>query len=498
MSEFNKPIASKTQQILKDLGYEIKISHAYELLARLAGEKNWHVGKARGAEFLSLIAKIKQDFPDTLAVEDESGLKALKEALELNLFRDKFYLGDFVNPAKGQLLKNFQIEPNALFVGESGSGKSASAALSLLFWLLNNSDQSFVFITDRLNGATDHYDAIGDGYPQAFQRLNTKERIIAAIELAYEELIHRRELFNSLQAESLSAYEETTGHKMTRLLIIMEEFDNISSNILNFNKEFKNPGTPAFKFHQIMRSGRSLGVWVIATSQKSGREDIPAKIIPNFTQKQVFRISREESVYVLGNTKASEIPVDKRGHCETDYGMVKFPQITKEQQKELIMRFYKPLTSGFAYLTDEIIQNTIQFATSSVPAGFNLFSMSNFVKNILGQNPSLVVRFLHERLGQEVQKIDPDLNEHEISHILKDTNGVKIAIMIRFGKKHLVTQKHIDRLQSGMAVNGCARGIIYTSSVVPTEIYQAATEAKIEILDQEDLLRLARQVDNKI
>jgi hypothetical protein len=48
----------------------------------------------------------------------------------------------------------------------------------------------------------------------------------------------------------------------------------------------------------------------------------------------------------------------------------------------------------------------------------------------------------------------------------------------------------------GLAAYGCSRGIIYTTvSDIPIAVYRAAVEAKIEVVDEEDLLRLARQIE---
>jgi len=49
--ERNKKAARRVQQILAELGYpDVKLNHCFELLARLAGHKNWHVATAKDVD----------------------------------------------------------------------------------------------------------------------------------------------------------------------------------------------------------------------------------------------------------------------------------------------------------------------------------------------------------------------------------------------------------------------------------------------------------------
>lgn len=275
--------------------------------------------------------------------DDEFNLKRWLSDLDAGEFRDYWNLG--VSEQKKWLRKSFSSEPNAIFIGAMGSGKSVAANFTILTWMLANSDQTVLFIADTLKGAND-YQALFD-YDQVFPVLSSEAGIHRVIDLMYDEAMARREAFNEVQAENIHEYEKkirkktsNPDFKLARCVLLIEEFHAIPYNILNFDKDFKIPNTSAFKFHQIMRIGRSMGTWVIACSQKGTKSDVPSEIIPNFTQKQIFRVNRNEASYFLSDTKAAEIRTDQKGRCETDYGSIQFPYVPMATQRKLLKKIY--------------------------------------------------------------------------------------------------------------------------------------------------------------
>jgi hypothetical protein len=418
------------------------------------------------------------------------------EDLDAGTFRDRMCLGVCEANGGSYLLKQFSIEPNALYVGAMGSGKSVAACFSLITWMLSNSDQTILFVVDAVKGAND-YKALWPYTSQVYPVLSSENGIIRVIDLIYREAMQRREIFNSVKAESINAYEKITGKKMARVILMMEEFHSIPYAILNFDRDFKTPNTPAFKFHQIMRIGRTMGTWVMAASQKSTKSDIPPEIVPNFTQKQIFRVSRQESAYVLGDSKAADIRSDQKGRCETDYGAVQFPYMSQETQVKLLAERMQPLTAECAYLKDQVIKDYIEGKSNEEL--YRLQKLPDLVSSIASYDAELVIRILHKRLNHTVESVNSMTDNHGISHVVTWPNGVKVAIMIRVGDKVKVTQKHVQRLESGLAYYGCSRGIIYTSVTdIPSAVYRSAVDAKMEVVDEEDLLRLARQIEDNM
>lgn len=411
------------------------------------------------------------------------------------VFREKMCLGICEQNGGTYLLKQFSIEPNALYVGAMGSGKSVAACFSLVTWMLSNSDQTLLFIVDAVKGANDYRSLFKyQDTNQVFPVLSSEVGIHRVIDLIYDEAMARRELFNSVKAESIHAYEKATGKKIARIILMFEEFHSIPYAIMNFERDFKVPLTTANKFHTIMRIGRTMGTWVMAASQKSTKSDIPSEIVPNFTQKQIFRVSRAEAQYILGDSKAADIRSDQKGRCETDYGSVQFPFMPVETQEKLLDKYMQPLTAECAYLTPQVIKDYL--GGRSTEELYRLKKLSDLVQMIDNIDGEIVVSMLHKFLGHTIESVNSLTDNNALSHVITWKNGTRVAVMTRVGSKIKITKKHVMQLSNGMATHGCSRGILYTSANdLPQTLYKDCIEAGIELVDHEDFLRLARQIE---
>lgn len=109
-----------------------------------------------------------------------------------------------------------------------------------------------------------------------------------------------------------------------------------------------------------------------------------------------------------------------------------------------------------------------------------------------------LIKAIHSRLGHKVVLVDMNLDPFGIAAIVEWPNKGKIAIMIRDGSKK-TTGKHLHKCSKGMSNFGCDRGIIYLfEDEIPQSLYRDAIDLKIELLDNEDSLRLVRQIDAKV
>lgn len=424
--------------------------------------------------------------------DNDFSLSRYLRDLEEDEFRDRWNLGVCEANGGSWLLKDFTKEPNAVFIGAMGSGKSVAANYTIMSWMLANSDQTVLFITDTVKGAND-YQALFE-YEQVYP-IHSEAGVHRVLDLMYDEVMARREAFNEVQAESIIEYERKTGKKLSRIVLLMEEFHAIPYALLNYDKDYKIELTSAFKFHQIMRIGRSMGAWVVACSQKGTKSDIPSEIIPNFTQKQIFRVSKAEAAYFLSDVKASEIRSDQKGRCETDYGSVQFPYMPMGTQRQLLKKYMKPLESECCYLTPKLIEDYLN--GKSTEELYRLKKLDQLVQGIEAFDHELVVAMMHKKLGHKVTPVDSKIDPFGISLILDWPNKGRVAVMIRVGKAKL-TGKHLHKLSKGMDAMGCQRGILYTSAEdLPQSLYKNAGDRGIEIVDHEDMLRLARQIEHK-
>lgn len=425
--------------------------------------------------------------------------------LDSGQFRDRYVFGVLENEVKIQKV-DMSKSPNALYVGSMGSGKSKGAVFSIITWMLANSDQTVLFIVDPMKGANDYASLMEKDskdrkkYKQIYPVLSSEQGVIRLIDMLYDEAMSRREKFNEVQAESFLDYEKKTGKKVARVITLMEEFHAIPYAIMNFYPDFKVDLTTANKFHTLMRIGRSYGIWFVACTQKSTKSDIPTEMVPNFVNKNVFKVTRGEATYLLGDTKAAEITPEQKGRCVTEYGPAQFPLFEDKEtdtERKLLKKYVKPLEAECFYLNDAIILDVL--SGKSTKDQYKHKKLTDLIKGIESYNAELVITLLHEKQGHRVEQLDSTINNFGISHIVYWNNDIKVAVMTRChanGRK--ITGKHIGRLKKAMDFNECTHGVIYTSATdLPNTLYKISNELGIEVVDHDDMFKAAYKVESE-
>lgn len=431
-----------------------------------------------------------------LPPEDKKVFNAEAYLHDLNQgkFRGEFNLGICGMERGSWVLKNFEGTPNGLFVGAMGSGKSSACVFTVLTWMLANADQTILFIVDIVKGAQD-YKLFFD-LPQTYL-VDSDVATIRTLDLAFDEVEARNKKFKEVGAKSVSDYENITGKKMSRILIVIEEFHAVNV-MMQFDREFKNEGTPAYKFYQLMRIGRSMGVWFLVCSQRSLSSDIPKEVVGNFTQKQIFQVTKGEASYVFGDDRPSKIPSSLKGRCyNTEVGEVQFPKISDGDMSRLLKNYIKENDSECAYLNEKIIIDYLKGKSNKEIYRHKKFiDLVNQLKTV---DADIVIEMMHEEMGYEIIKIED--NSERIAHIIigKTQNGTKerVAVMVKNDISKM-SEKYLRQLLNGMMKFKCDRGIVYTTAATPPKgIYNFAKLNFIEIVDFEDAKELAQKIDYK-
>jgi hypothetical protein len=432
-------------------------------------------------------------FPPRAA--NEFSLQRYITAIESGEFRDLFNLGVCETGGGTWLLKDFTQEPNALFVGTMGSGKSYAACFTLATWLASNSDRTICFIADASKGANDYsalfkYDQV---YPITSDGgRNAPELIGRVIDMVFSEAMARKDLFNENQSISIKDYEVKTGKSMARIVVMLEEFHSIPYNIWEFDKNFKKSHTIANKFHQLMRIGRSFGIFFCAASQKSTKSDIPTEVVPNFTQKQIFKVSLGEATYVLGRPEPAQLTSAQKGRCYTEYGAVQFPYLPKETQSIILDRFVKPLDANCAYLTPELIMDYLD--GKSPKELYRLKKMSELAEALESFDGELVLQIIHEKIGNQVERVDSKIDNFGVCMIITTPNGERKTVMYLQDSK--IGHKTLDKLSSSILYHKCSGALLYClGENFAHGVYRSAGDRGIKIYDHEDIKLISRQID---
>ena len=274
-----KKLAKKVQKASKKLGYDVKLTHALEIISNVNWDQEWN---AVNAQFNQLDKKYKEEIEslkETLSIEmnlqkrvtlediqnKQINLHIIKRLLLTENLKDKMNLGLLIE--EGQfLLKDFMATPNALFVGSHNTGKTLSSRYTIMNWMIGNSDQTNVFIVDTIKGANDYKELFV--YDQV-KKISSPNQVHKLVDLLYQECIYRKDKFQKIGARNLKEYEAKTGEKISRCITILEELHSLSYNVLNFDKDYVIKGTTANKLIYLMRTGIALGIWFFGISQKA-------------------------------------------------------------------------------------------------------------------------------------------------------------------------------------------------------------------------------------
>lgn len=484
-SENNKPIISKAQVLLKEYGHDVKTGHLYEIFSKLAGESSWNVAKVKKTSFLEKVVGLFSSGEKAAYSKEVNSARVayLKSIQDQNI---DFDLGLLVESNK-LLKKDFTKEPNAIFVGSLGSGKSVAMANSLVSWVARHKENGLVFLVDHLKGASDYHSLFD--YDNVYPILNSEQGLLSAIDMLYDELLARRESFSLNKSENIYDYERKTKNQLNQCVIAFEEFHSVPNRILNYANNYQVEGTPAYKLHQIMRTGRSYGIWVWAASQRATFSEIPANLLSNFVNRFVFRSSKSEVGILLSDLqKITEISSNEKGKCNSNEGVVQFPFFNKEEQKEILMSDSKNLKFNCLFLTPKKIDSYL--SGKSLEMQLEHKSVLELCRSIDTLPPEKVLEKLHQSMGDKVGIVEPN-NPYMLSLIIKKQGGVRIAVMFR-GFNDPLSAKHLGLVKKSLEVYDCYRGIIYTSKQdISDELYKIALDNKIEIIDKEDLIRLA-------
>ncbi|MEK2647526.1 FtsK/SpoIIIE domain-containing protein [Bdellovibrio sp. BCCA] len=456
---------------------------------------------------MSLFSKIKAKFDSMFIphqdVVDVSLLSFLK-AWANGLFDKKIFLG--YNVDTGEFwVENMKDNPHVLIVGSTGTGKSGSGSTIVALWTLINAHRTVIILNDVKKGADDykgikHLPNVYEATQTAGARLGVppEEMIRRGIDLAFAEIEHRQNKFNERGANDIDSYEAITGEEVSRILLVYEEFHAIPEKVLNFSKEYQIPHTPAAKFFDIMRIGRSAGVYVVAISQSALKSDFPPEIVSNFMNRIFFKVRASESTYIFQDLRAAILNSNIKGRGESANHPVHVPYMDSTKQGELI-RYYVDDTLGCTaknfFLTHEIIEKYL--GGESPKDLYKIRKKKEIAESISNLDGQAVISVLHEFMGHEFEEVDPNKNIQSYCGLGIDEQSRRFAVSYcNFKLKH----KHVDAMRDAVKELKLSYGIIYcTEETVSSSVLSHALrdeKSKVKILDAGDIVKIATLIDN--
>lgn len=304
------------QKLLKDYGHEVKTGHLYEIFSKLSGEKSWNVAKVKNISFQKEL-NLDTDYENTQNINEH--IKMLWDK-ELNQLNENELLFGYSLEKRTIVKRDFTKFPNSLFVGSMGTGKT-NAQISTLKSFINKPN-SIAYICDAIKGAQDYQNMFSN--PKVIPVLDDKLKLIETIDSVHLELKRRLKIFDESEVFSLEGYKNKTGIELDRVLIVLEEFDYICKNLLVKGIELTTLGN---KIKDILRTGRTLGIWVSACSQKSITSDILEPLLRGFCNRFIFQISSADAEILINGAGEliKHLTQEDRGLCISEDGIIHFP-----------------------------------------------------------------------------------------------------------------------------------------------------------------------------
>jgi hypothetical protein len=196
--------------------------------------------------------------------------------------------------------------PHALLAGGTGSGKSNLIHV-LIHGLLNrySPDELNLYLLDYKEG-TEFNVYAGNAAPQIklVSIESDAEYGVTVLEHLNEELKRRANLFKKVNAKDIAAYRKTTGEKLPRVLLIVDEF------YVQFQASSETAGKGTKLFTNIFKQGRSFGVHVLlATQSLAGMSEFINPFLSQLGCRIALSCSTEDSERILSleNSEAAHL-----------------------------------------------------------------------------------------------------------------------------------------------------------------------------------------------
>lgn len=211
-SESNKELISKAKELLKEKGYEVKTSHLYDIFAKLAGHKDWHVASAKDAPLASAIKSYVKE-----------NIEAITKGNVVEYIQTFFIKENKTHDEKEEfeLFNPYLPAWNYSITGQTGSGKSVISNKILNLTMKNHSSPGKTPMVNifSTSGDSDFFNFVTLFGGKTINFFNRNRPKIQLLELT---------------AENSRPTPLKIKEMKERLLRINSDFTNVEEKILDF------------------------------------------------------------------------------------------------------------------------------------------------------------------------------------------------------------------------------------------------------------------------
>ena len=202
---------------------------------------------------------------------------------------------------------------HGIVAGRSGKGKTVflDNIISRAVTIYNPDELRFILVDMKGIEFNDYKNL---PHVQAFSSDSNVENGIKVVEFLQAEFKNREALFNSVDAKNIVDYKEKSGKIMPRLLVVIDEFQNL------FTGNYK---TDAFVedilIKQVLRIGRAYGVHLLCCTQSLG-DGVRSSFLNNIPLRIAFQMTPDQSrsFLAINNSAADILKVGEAIYNEQD------------------------------------------------------------------------------------------------------------------------------------------------------------------------------------
>ncbi|HSW46952.1 MAG TPA: FtsK/SpoIIIE domain-containing protein, partial [Phycisphaerae bacterium] len=190
------------------------------------------------------------------------------------------------------------VAQHGLIAGKTGSGKSTLLHVlvtNLALWY--SPDEVEFYLVDFKKGVEFKvYVTSGLPHARAIAVESDREFGLSVLQRVDSELTRRGELFRKLGVQDLAAYRKTSGQKMPRTILIIDEFQEF------FSEDDKLAQDAGLLLDRLVRQGRAFGIHLLLGSQTiGGTSGLARSTIGQMAVRVALQTSEADSQIILGD-----------------------------------------------------------------------------------------------------------------------------------------------------------------------------------------------------
>lgn len=447
----------------------------------------------------------------------EGDVKSYVKAIESGRFKDKIVFG-ISDEERGFHSLDPVKQPGALYCGGMGSGKSIAMRFSVGTHIAVNSENTFYILVDTLKGMTDYTmlfkddtDDFGNIIKEnpykknVVAAVNDTSKIVPVVDMIHAECMSRKEEFSRVGANNIYSYDRIMQEKaeesgenfdgLARMMICIEEFHAIpNSPQVKFAMRVDQQGSIANKLKELMRVGRSYGIFFMFATQRATSEDVPSQLKPGLSMMMAFRMNNPGEASAMNLPHAQEIGVKQRGRCAYEDGFIQYPYIDDKVLDVMLKKYYKPLKAKLLKYKSEDYHEALGGEGNDGMVWIKPF------KDIIKFASQYDIKTITRRLLKEF-KIEVELQENEayVADMIGTKYDDRYAIRL-INTREQGSKKEIEALQKGAEILGCNKILVIVSDISPpsgvSNLDRAQGDDSI-ILDNDDLIQIANMLDSR-